>query len=451
VRFFLWICVVAGVAWSLSLSHDIALQHILVGSRPGRWFYFYLAPFSVYSLLIWALALAVAIGLLYASDILGKRNAWQPVVLWFVGALAIQGLICSLAPFRFEKIFASDGANSFNTVAQRFTPTSMLGDYARVREYWPPHGKSNMPGKPIFVYGLRQITRRIDVLPWLVVAVSNLGGVFLYLLVNDLLGDRRAALYALVLYSIVPGKMFFFPILNTVTPVLVLLSAWLLVRWLKRGRVVYPFLLGISLYLLVIWEPTGLVVGLLFAALVVAAWSRGAVAFRTLAWQTVVLLLGFGALYWAMWWRFHFNLLPIVRMLANDAVEFNVKAARPYDIWVRQNLYDFLFGVGLCAAVLAIGAVVDGIVRGSGVLRRLSEPIVVVVLGLAAVVAVTDLIGINRGEVVRLWIFLACLAQIPAAYVCARLESRWAIILVVAATLLHDALGTDMIGFILPG
>jgi hypothetical protein len=90
-------------------------------------------------------------------------------------------------------------------------------------------------------------------------------------------------------------------------------------------------------------------------------------------------------------------------------------------------------------------------VRGSGILRRLSEPIVVTVLGLAAVVAVTDLIGINRGEVVRLWIFLACLAQIPAAYVCARLESRWAIVLVVAATLLHDALGTDMIGFILPG
>jgi hypothetical protein len=326
VRFLLWICVLAGVAWSLLVSHDIALQNVLVGSRPGRWFYFYLAPFSAYSLLIWALAVAVAVGLLRVGSP-GKRSALLPVVLWFVGALAIQGLICSLAPFRFDKIFASDGANSFNTVAQRFTPASMLGDYARVREYWPPHGKSNMPGKSIFVYGLRQITRRIDVLPWLVVAISNLGGVFLYLLVNDLLGDRRAALYALVLYVIVPGKMFFFPILNTVTPVLVLLSAWLLVRWLKSARMVYPFLLGLSLYLLVLWEPTGLVVGLLFAALMVAAWSRGAIAFRTLAWQTAIMALGFGALYGVMWWRFHFNLLPIVRMLASDAVEFNSQGA----------------------------------------------------------------------------------------------------------------------------
>ena len=36
-----------------------------------------------------------------------------------------------------------------------------------------------------------------------------------------------------------------------------------------------------------------------------------------------------------------------------------------------------------------------------------------------------DLTGVNRGEVIRLWIFLACLFQVPTAYVCVRLrESR---------------------------
>ena len=43
-----------------------------------------------------------------------------------------------------------------------------------------------------------------------------------------------------------------------------------------------------------------------------------------------------------------------------------------------------------------------------------------------AMVGVADAIGVNRGEVVRLWIFLACLAQIPAAYVCRRLGSAFA-------------------------
>ena len=59
-----------------------------------------------------------------------------------------------------------------------------------------------------------------------------------------------------------------------------------------------------------------------------------------------------------------------------------------------------------------------------------------------AMVGVADAIGVNRGEVIRLWIFLACLAQIPAAYVCRRLGSAFAFGLVIMATLVQAALGT---------
>ena len=62
----------------------------------------------------------------------------------------------------------------------------------------------------------------------------------------------------------------------------------------------------------------------------------------------------------------------------------------------------------------------------------------------------TDLIDLNRGEVTRLWIFLACFFQVPAAYVRARLRSRVALMLVLGTTLLQNALGTAMIGFIVP-
>jgi hypothetical protein len=44
--------------------------------------------------------------------------------------------------------------------------------------------------------------------------------------------------------------------------------------------------------------------------------------------------------------------------------------------------------------------------------------------------------------------FLACLFQIPAAYVCARLNSRAALALVLATAVLQAALGIKMIGFI---
>jgi hypothetical protein len=67
------------------------------------------------------------------------------------------------------------------------------------------------------------------------------------------------------------------------------------------------------------------------------------------------------------------------------------------------------------------------------------------------VLLVTDLLGVNRGEEIRLWIVLACFFQIPTACVCARLERRAAIALVISTTVLQDALGTAMIGFILPG
>jgi len=50
-----------------------------------------------------------------------------------------------------------------------------------------------------------------------------------------------------------------------------------------------------------------------------------------------------------------------------------------------------------------------------------------------------------------LWIFLACFFQIPAAYVCARLESRAALALILTLAILQCAFGTSMIGFIVPG
>jgi hypothetical protein len=75
----------------------------------------------------------------------------------------------------------------------------------------------------------------------------------------------------------------------------------------------------------------------------------------------------------------------------------------------------------------------------------------VLCLGSAAVLLATDAIGVNRGEVIRLWIFLGCFFQIPAAYVCARLDNRAALLLVLAVTILQATLGTAMIGFIVPG
>ena len=124
----------------------------------------------------------------------------------------------------------------------------------------------------------------------------------------------------------------------------------------------------------------------------------------------------------AMYLWFGFDIIRVFRQLAGDAMDFNVQAQRPYSIWVWENLREFLFGAGVAQVALFPAALMAGLWRAGSWKERLTEPVTVVSVGVLTVLLAIDLIGVNRGEVIRLWIFLACFFQIPAAYVCARLE-----------------------------
>jgi len=446
----LWAFVVLGFLGGLAVCYGIATHQILLGSREGRWVYGYLQPFRLWSLGAAALASAGCIGLLSATTLPFLRRDWQRILAWMLLALAVQALLRSMTPYSFAQMFASDGANSFYGVTRTTSAWTAISDFDRAHEQWPLHAQSNMPGKVMLVFALRSISTQPGALAWLTVILSNLGGALMYLFVRDVFDDRRMALYAAILYFFVPAKLFFFPLLNTVTPVVVLSCACLLTRWLRTGLAVYPALLGIALYGLVFFEPMPLVMGLLFAALLARAIWQGDLTRRELLLQGTMVPLTFGATYLALYTTVGFDLLGSFRRIGAQAITFNDQLRRPYAIWVRENVREFLFGIGACQVLLVIAALADG-VRRTDTGPRLVRPIVVVTLSLIAVLAATDLIGINRAEVTRLWIYLACFFQIPAAYVCARLESAAALALVLAVTLLEGALGTAMIGFILPG
>ena len=81
---------------------------------------------------------------------------------------------------------------------------------------------------------------------------------------------------------------------------------------------------------------------------------------------------------------------------------------------------------------------------------KAERPIALFCAGLVVMLVVLDLAGVNRGEVIRLWIFLACLFQVPAAYVCVRLQSRAAFTLVLLLTIVQSALALATIGFVIP-
>ena len=129
---------------------------------------------------------------------------------------------------------------------------------------------------------------------------------------------------------------------------------------------------------------------------------------------------------------------------------FNRSVGRTYGVWVWANLRRVPVRGGPGPG----GARSDGCGlawRPSGTRRAwLSAPIVASSVGLFAVLFTIDLLGINRGEITRLWIFLACFFQLPAAYVCATLNHRAAIAAVLGITLLQDCFAIGTIGFVVP-
>ena len=448
----LWLYILLGLIVSLAVSYEIATLSLRLGSLDWGWTYSYAAKFTwrpVGAALIVS-GLGAALLLLTAGiPRAAGRTEWLIVAAWIALATPAQALMRSLTPSDLESIFLSDAANSFYSVTQDYGPRKVLGDFNDVRASWPLHAQSNMPGKLMFLYALQLVSTNTSVLPWLIVLISNLGAALIYLFTRELFNDGRVAIVSVILYLFVPGKLFFFPLLNTVTPVLVLACAWLLLRVLQTKRNRYAAMLGTALYGVAFFEPLPLVMGLFFAAFVARALWLGDISWRQLLEQLGIGCVAFATTYAAMYLWFGFELVDAFRRIGTHAVEFNIQNARPYDVWIKENLRELVIGMGACQAIVFFAALLDGL-RGRGEWRaRLTRPITVVCLSLLLVVAVTDLIGVNRGEVIRLWIFLACFFQIPTAFVCARLESYAAIVLVLACTVLQAALGTAMIAFLI--
>jgi hypothetical protein len=294
------------------------------------------------------------------------------------------------------------------------------------------------------------LTNNPETLGWLVAGVSSLGGLLMYVFVKGLLSDARTALFAAILYWFYPARLFFLPIMNSVTPVAVLVCACLLLSWLRTGHTFPAVLLGAALYGLVFFEPLPLVIGLLFIGLVARSIAAGEARPARWAAQACLAVVTFIATSEAVYAATGFELVQALQQTAAHAAAFNETAGRPYGFWARANLVEFLFGIGVCQTSVFCGVMLNALRGNTPVGERLARPIVALSLGLLAVVLALEIIGINRGEVIRLWIFLGAFFQIPAAWACATFRSRAAIIIVLACALLQATLGTAMIGFVVP-
>ena len=440
---------VAAVGLALLGCYGVATASWVIGSVEGGWIYKYVRPWTLRPVLFALLTSAVAAALLRMEA--NGRRLWAVLLAWLLLASCAQVALQSLAPAPLQELYVSTEANSFYSLTQQQSAGDLLSRFNRVRLNAPHHARSNMPGKTILTYGLELLSANPAILPWLVVILSNAGALLMFVFVRDIFADTRTALYSAVLYLFVPSRLFFFPLMNTVTPVVVLASACLLMKWLHGGRTIMAVLFGLSLYGLVFFEPLPLVMGLLFAALCAFALHRGWLSVERFVLQCCLVVATFIATTELVALTSGFSLLLAFRQIRSHAVAFNAIEARPYPAWILANLGEFLFATGPAQVVLFVAAsFADRLGPGSRRRDWLDRPIAVVVVGLLAVLIATDLAGINRGEVTRLWIFLACFFQIPAAYFCARVPRHGPITAVVTLTAIHAAMALAMVRFVVP-
>jgi hypothetical protein len=110
---------------------------------------------------------------------------------------------------------------------------------------------------------------------------------------------------------------------------------------------------------------------------------------------------------------------PITNLVPNS--RFN--AGRPYLIWIYGNLWEFFMSAGFVPSVMVLGFGVIASIRMAMIraLERrqmLRRPVYVLLLSYLACVAMLDLPGLNRGETMRMWIFMAVFIEMLAAYLC---------------------------------
>jgi hypothetical protein len=256
-----------------------------------------------------------------------------------------------------------------------------------------------------------------------------------------------------VLYALIPCKQVFFPILNTVTPVFILICLYFFLVYLDSKNRLFLVLLGVSLYGLALFEPSPFVTGLLFIGVLLHAFEQKKVSKSELISILLIPILSFVMSHLFFLVFFSFNLWTAGQYIVKDALEFNLSSSRGYSIWIRENVKEFFYGVGLPIMMIFIYFVSSILSQWKALVANIVNwcAINIYVVSLSLTFLIVLFLGINRGETTRLWIYLAVFFQIPAAYFMAKSVRSNTVFFILAGTLiLQSVISVLKVGFILP-
>ena len=443
-----------GCGATLVFVASVASASFEFGSLEGDWRFRYYRRTPWSALLPFALAAGLALPLLAWSLRGIERRAAPWIAMWLLAGAAVTFALRLSYPFNLDQIVRSNLANSYYSTSLSPGLRPLLEDFGSVAPGLRLHARGNMPGKTALYTLLGLFTRSPQALGTLVVLLSGLSGLLVYAIARELGADRRAALLGLVLSLLLPGKVAFVPLLNVIAPVFVLTGFLLLLRFLRRREAWATLLLGTVVYAAAFFDPFPLTMAPLFALFVLVALAQGRLDAGGLTRLLGLSAVAFAASHAVVRGALGFDLFAALAYVFEYQRRFVGGSQRPYDVWVVENLIEFGVSLGVCTTVLwlaELGRVLLPAGSAAAPLHeRAAQPMALLSLGCLAVVLLVDLSGTVRGEVARLWIYVACFVQIPVAVRCARVPGISGILVLLTCTLLQTAVSVGMVAFVVP-
>lgn len=444
--------VITACAVGLMMTFLVYSGNFIFGSVKGVWMYRYFEETSPLPRWIPVTALALLASSVFIGTKLILIREKTTVIVTFFLLLILQFVIREAYPFPLGETVTSDKSNSFYTPTLQHSPLEILRDFETLSATFPLHARSNMPGKILFFEFLGGFTTAPETMGALIVVCSSLGGLLLYSICRKMFNDRIAAFYALILYSLIPCRLFFLPLLNTITPLFMLILLLLTLMFTEKSTILNAWLTGAAVYLLIFFEPSPLVTGLIPVGVLLYSFLNNKITKQDTLHLIVHAPLAFLVLHLIFRVLFSFDLFETLRFVLRDAAHFNLLAGRGYRIWFGENLKEFFYSAGTPSMVIFIYVVALLLPRWDELKTRKNlTPETVFTLSLLATFAVVVFLGINRGEISRLWIYLAVLFQVPAAVFIAKIEkSALPFFLFAGALAIQTLLPLHRVGFVVP-
>jgi hypothetical protein len=389
------------------LSAGRVLQY---GSNAGGWVFAWYTEHPSWTAVMLGLSLGLVLaGLLYWTLGRVQDHQIEVLVLWLVVGTVAQLLLHSLYPQSIGTITAKN-ANDAYIASRQHSNGEFLRLYSTLDKEAGGHVARNPPGRLVLYGWLRYFSDDPQTLGVLVLILSNLCGLALFYAVLRLYQNPATAITAFIYYLFIPARIYFAPLLN------ILGWAPMAVGWAILIKVLaddgdtmrWGLAFGVCIFAAFMFDLSGVLVGGLFV-MTLAIYYRFTTILNLILWS----LAGFVLAILLLYAFYGLNLVTMVESIILFGRKFNQEIGhRPYGIWLYGNPWEFFLGVG--TPVLLLNVPVLPSVWQIFKQRRLSARALGLMVATITLLLI-DFIGVNRGEVMRLWIPIMVLPCIVAA------------------------------------